>query len=189
MFVSYAFFTIWSLLTFFVFVIWLKIDLDYFLIGLYRLGIPIPLGGTSNHFRTGVLRDLGGWDPYNVTEDADLGIRLEKNGHRVAIVNSTTWEEANVHYGNWIRQRSRWLKGHMQTTVVHMRNPVRLVREVGLVGFFGFIFFVGGPCFIALVNPVLWALVTISVGLKPKIIVDSVPVFYSHLAMGNLVIG
>lgn len=115
---------------------------DYFLTGLYRLKIPIPLGGTSNHFRTSVLNELGGWDPYNVTEDADLGIRLEKNGHRVAVMNSTTWEEANTQLGNWIRQRSRWMKGHMQTFLVHTRNPLELYRQIGPVGFFGFCFFV-----------------------------------------------
>lgn len=162
---------------------------DFFLIGLYKLGVPIPLGGTSNHFRTAVLRDLCGWDPYNVTEDADLGIRLEKMGHRVAIVNSTTWEEANLKVGNWVRQRSRWLKGHMQTFLVHMRNPVRLFRDIGPVGFFGFIFFIGGPCIVALLNPLLWALVLWSSFVDTSRHADYLPDYLLNLAAYNLIVG
>ena len=81
--------------------------------------MPIPLGGTSNHFDTEALRELGGWDPFNVTEDADLGIRVAARGKHVGVIDSTTFEEANRAYGNWIRQRSRWIKGYMQTTLVH----------------------------------------------------------------------
>ncbi|RZA07499.1 MAG: glycosyltransferase [Proteobacteria bacterium] len=162
---------------------------DFFLIGLYKLGVPIPLGGTSNHFRTSVLRDLCGWDPYNVTEDADLGIRLEKTGHRVAIVNSTTWEEANLHAGNWVRQRSRWLKGHMQTFLVHMRNPLRLLREIGPVGFFGFTFFIGGPCVVALLNPLLWALVLWASFSDTTVHRDYLPDYVLNIAAFNLIVG
>ena len=96
---------------------------DYMLPGLDALRLPIPLGGTSNHFRTAMLRQLGGWDPYNVTEDADLGIRASALGNRVQVINSTTYEEANKALGNWIRQRSRWIKGYMQTVLVHSRHP------------------------------------------------------------------
>lgn len=78
------------------------------------------------------------WDPYNVTEDADLGVRLIQNGYRVNVVNSTTFEEANVSIPNWIRQRSRWLKGYMQTWLVHMRDPVHLYRSTGFKGFGAF---------------------------------------------------
>lgn len=117
---------------------------DVFLPGLHRLGIPIPLGGTSNHFKTEALRTVGAWDPYNVTEDADLGVRLSQVGYRVGVINSTTLEEANCQVGNWIRQRSRWIKGYMQTWLVHMRDPVSLYRMVGLKGFIGFQLFVGG---------------------------------------------
>lgn len=95
---------------------------DYTLAGLDKLRLPIPLGGTSNHFRTDMLRELGGWDPFNVTEDADLGIRASARGFRVAVVNSTTFEEANMAVGNWLRQRSRWIKGYMQTVLVHTRH-------------------------------------------------------------------
>jgi cellulose synthase/poly-beta-1,6-N-acetylglucosamine synthase-like glycosyltransferase len=76
----------------------------------------MPLGGTSNHFRTSVLREIKGWDPFNVTEDADLGIRLSRLGMRVKTLDSTTYEEATNGVGNWLRQRTRWLKGYMQTS-------------------------------------------------------------------------
>lgn len=105
---------------------------DYMLAGLDARNLPIPLGGTSNHFRTELLRELGGWDPYNVTEDADLGIRASAVGYRVSVVNSTTMEEANTSIPNFVRQRSRWIKGYMQTALVHARRPRALVREIGV---------------------------------------------------------
>ncbi|MCW8133955.1 MAG: glycosyltransferase, partial [Planctomycetota bacterium] len=95
---------------------------DLFLPGLHAFRIPIPLGGTSNHFDTKTLKDLGGWDPFNVTEDCDLGIRMARQGYRTEILDSTTWEEANCRVGNWIRQRSRWIKGYFQTHLVHTRT-------------------------------------------------------------------
>ena len=49
---------------------------DLTLPGLQKLGVPLPLGGTSNHFRTHLLRSLGAWDAFNVTEDCDLGLRM-----------------------------------------------------------------------------------------------------------------
>ncbi len=98
-------------------------------------GLPLPLGGTSNHFRTGILREVGGWDPYNVTEDADLGLRLARAGYRTGVIDSLTHEEATTQYPNWFRQRARWLKGFMQTWLVHMRNPVMMTRQLGAVGF------------------------------------------------------
>lgn len=106
--------------------------------GVMQLDIPIPLGGTSNHFKTDVLKKINAWDPYNVTEDADLGVRLYKEGYKTAIVDSRTWEEATSRVGNWIRQRSRWIKGYMQTWLVHMRNPVQLWRDLGAKGFLAF---------------------------------------------------
>jgi cellulose synthase/poly-beta-1,6-N-acetylglucosamine synthase-like glycosyltransferase len=128
---------------------------DYMLPGLDTLDIPIPLGGTSNHFRIDALRELGAWDPFNVTEDADLGVRAYAKGYKVAIVNSTTYEEANNEPINWIRQRSRWIKGYMQTYLVHMRNPVRLWKKVGWKGFLGFNFFVGATPVTFLIYPIL----------------------------------
>jgi glycosyltransferase XagB len=131
---------------------------DLLLPGLEALRIPIPLGGTSNHFRTDVLRELLAWDPYNMTEDADLGVRMTQKGLTVQVVNATTYEEANTRIGNWIRQRSRWIKGYMQTYLVHMRHPIKLYRGLGPIGFWGFQFFIGGTVFCVLLNPVLWLL-------------------------------
>jgi len=91
---------------------------DFLLPGLDRLHIPMPLGGTSNHFKVDALRAIYGWDPFNVTEDADLGIRLARLGLRVKTLDSTTYEEATNTAGNWLRQRTRWLKGYMQTWLV-----------------------------------------------------------------------
>ncbi len=101
---------------------------NYLLPGLDRLKLPIPLGGTSNHFRTAYLRTLGGWDPFNVTEDADLGIRASAHGMTAGVINSTTFEEANSRYWNWIRQRSRWIKGYLQTSLVYNRHPKDVER-------------------------------------------------------------
>lgn len=114
---------------------WFSIEYEhwfrYMLPSLGRRGCPLPLGGTSNHIRTEVLMSLGGWDAFNVTEDADLGIRLARSGYRTGVLDSITLEEANSDPINWLRQRSRWYKGYLQTFLVHMRQPRELVREVG----------------------------------------------------------
>ena len=128
---------------------------DYMLPGLDRLNIPIPLGGTSNHFKFDKLMELGGWDGFNVTEDADLGLRAYAKEYKVTVLESTTFEEANNDYFNWIRQRSRWIKGYMQTYLVHMRHPIELYKKIGWRGFFGFQFFIGGTFFTFLVYPLL----------------------------------
>jgi glycosyltransferase XagB len=125
---------------------------------LERLGMPIPLGGTSNHFKIAVLRELHGWDPFNVTEDADLGMRLGQKGYRVGVVDSTTYEEASCRTRQWIGQRSRWMKGYMQTVLVHTRRPLYLIRAAGLMGFLGFVFFIGGTVIAGLFNPIFWVL-------------------------------
>jgi cellulose synthase/poly-beta-1,6-N-acetylglucosamine synthase-like glycosyltransferase len=129
---------------------------DLVLPGLERLGIPVPLGGTSNHFRIDVLRELHGWDPFNVTEDADLGIRITQKGYRVGVVDSTTFEEASCQAAQWIRQRTRWIKGYMQTFLVHMRRPGHMFRTTGLLGLLGFIFFIGGTVLSGILNPIFW---------------------------------
>ena len=131
---------------------------DYMLPGLDTLDIPIPLGGTSNHFKLDNLIELGAWDPFNVTEDADLGVRAYAKGYKIAIVNSTTYEEANNEPFNWIRQRSRWIKGYMQTYLVQMRDPVALWKKVGWKGFLGFNFFIGATPLTFLVYPFLLAI-------------------------------
>ncbi len=130
---------------------------DVLLRGFQRLGLPIPLGGTSVYFRRSALRDLGGWDAHNVTEDADLGMRLARRGLRTAVIRSTTEEEANCRVLPWIRQRSRWLKGYLLTWLCHMREPRRLWRELGPVGFLGLnVLFLGGAV-TYLAMPLFWA--------------------------------
>lgn len=112
---------------------------DSMLPGLERSGIPLPLGGTSNHFVTTLLKEIGAWDPWNVTEDADLGLRAAVEGYRVGVINSTTWEEACSQVPAWIRQRTRWIKGYMLTAAVNTRNSIRYVRCTGLAGSIGFL--------------------------------------------------
>ena len=129
---------------------------DLMLMGLSILGAPVPLGGTSNHFRTEDLRKLGGWDAYNVTEDCDLGMRIAIAGYQTVVIDSTTWEEANSQLQNWIRQRSRWMKGYIQTYLVHMRNPVKLFQKFGIKKFLSFQLIVGGAPLILLCAPLLW---------------------------------
>ena len=131
---------------------------DLQLPGLSALGAVIPLGGTSNHFRTAVLRELLGWDAYNVTEDCDLGVRLCRAGYATAMMDSTTWEEACSSVPFWIRQRTRWIKGYIQTWFVHMRRPFRLLRDLGPRNFLHFQMLVGGGTLAALLNPVFWTL-------------------------------
>jgi glycosyltransferase XagB len=97
--------------------------------GLARLGMPVPLGGTSNHFRTDVLRRLGGWDAWNVTEDADLGMRTRALGYDVQVIDSVTWGEAPTRVRPWVRQRTRWFKGFLLTHLVHTRQPLRTWRS------------------------------------------------------------
>ena len=128
---------------------------DLVLTGLQTLNTSIPLGGTSNHFRTADLIELEGWDPFNVTEDCDLGIRLFKKGYSTAIIDSVTLEEANSSVPNWLRQRSRWIKGYMQTYLVHMRHPVQFAREFGVHALI-FQLNVGGKISFMLINPFLW---------------------------------
>lgn len=98
---------------------------------LSRLGHPLLLGGTSNHFRTHALTSAGGWDPFNVTEDADIGYRLARDGWKSAMIAPPTYEEAPVRLWQWLRQRTRWIKGHIQTWAVLMRDPARTAREMG----------------------------------------------------------
>jgi cellulose synthase/poly-beta-1,6-N-acetylglucosamine synthase-like glycosyltransferase len=131
---------------------------DFMLPGFQRLGVPICLGGTSNHFKTDVVRELDGWDAYNVTEDADLGLRIAKKGLRTIMLDSTTFEEANTRIDNWIRQRSRWMKGYMLTYMVHMRRPLSLYRATSFWGFAGIQLFVAGNFVGNLINPPLWGI-------------------------------
>lgn len=133
-----------------------------------RLGLPIPLGGTSNHLRVSALQKAGGWDAFNVTEDADLGIRLAYFGYRTRMLPSLTLEEAPVQLVPWLKQRTRWIKGYIQTWLVFMRAPQELKIRLGLRGYYGFQFFVGAPALTFLLAPVFWAVFLIgALGLLP----------------------
>ena len=135
---------------------------DVLLRGFQRLGLPIPLGGTSVYFRRSALVTLEGWDAHNVTEDADLGMRLARQGWHCAVIDSTTHEEANCKVLPWIRQRSRWLKGFVMTWANHMRDPVQLWKELGAKGFLGLnILFLGGAV-TYLAMPLFWIALTLT---------------------------
>ncbi len=140
---------------------------DMQLPGLAALRAVIPLGGTSNHFRLAVLRELHGWDAYNVAEDCDLGVRLCRVGYATRMVATTTWEEACGSLPFWIRQRTRWQKGYIQTYCVHMRRPWLLLRELGVVGFIHFQLLVGGVIFSSLINPVFWVMALLWFAVRP----------------------
>ena len=111
---------------------------------LARLGLPLPLGGSSNHFRLSALRASGAWDPYNVTEDIDLAYRLARDGWRGAVIAPPTWEEAPITLRAWLAQRTRWIKGHIHTWLVLMRDPLRTAREMGAPAFWSMQLVLGG---------------------------------------------
>ncbi len=141
---------------------------DLQLPGLAALKAVIPLGGTSNHFKTRVLRELLGWDAYNVTEDCDLGVRLARAGYATRMLETTTWEEACSDLAFWIKQRTRWQKGYIQTWFVHMRSPWRLFRELGPLNFLHYHLLIGGVTFSALVNPVFWLMALVWFVFRPE---------------------
>ena len=128
---------------------------DLALPALQSISTTLPLGGTSNHFKSSALRFLGAWDPFNVTEDCDLGTRLFKEGFKTALINSTTYEEANSKVGSWIKQRSRWIKGYLQTYLVHMRDPVEFFEKHGVHALV-FQLVIGMRMVFILINPILW---------------------------------
>lgn len=162
---------------------------DYLLPGLFNLKLPIPLGGTSNHFDTEKLREIGAWDPFNTTEDADLGVRAFGKEYKVGVINSTTYEEANARVKNWIRQRSRWIKGYMQTFLVHSRNLSRLYKTVGLRGAFAFLFLIGGTPITFLVNPIIWFMFLLWLITKTTVYEPLFPGVLLHISLFNLLIG
>ena len=162
---------------------------DLFLPGLDATGAPIPLGGTSTHFRLDKLLELGAWDPFNVTEDADVGIRLTRAGYRTAMVDSVTLEEANSRVGNWIRQRSRWVKGYIQTWLVHMRHPVLLWRQLGPANFLSYQLVIGGTALTMLMNPIFWGLTSVWALTEAGLIRDVFPGFIYFMGATNLFFG
>lgn len=133
--------------------------------GLARLGLVVPLGGTTLFFRRAALETIGGWDAWNVTEDADLGVRLARHGWRTELVHTVTGEEANCHVWPWIRQRSRWLKGYAMTWATHMRHPVVLWRELGPRQFWGVQLLFLGTLSQYLLAPLLWSFWSLPIGL------------------------
>ncbi|MEH7826632.1 glycosyltransferase [Gemmobacter denitrificans] len=149
---------------------WFRIILP----GLERLGLPIPLGGTTLFFRRGALESLGAWDAWNVTEDADLGMRLARHGFRTELIDTTTFEESNCRAVPWIKQRSRWLKGYMMTYAVHMRRPGLLLRQLGWWKFAGFQVFFLTTLSQFLLAPVLWTFWAVPLGL-PHPVADALP--------------
>ncbi len=132
--------------------------------GIARLGLVLPLGGTTLFFRRTALESLGAWDAHNVTEDADLGVRLARHGFRTELITTVTEEEANCRFLPWVRQRSRWIKGYMITYGVHMRDPGLLRRQLGWRRFAGFQVLFLGSISQALLVPVMWSLWVISLG-------------------------
>ena len=156
---------------------------------LHYAALPIPLGGTSNHFRTDVLRQVGAWDPHNVTEDADLGIRLHKAGYRTAVMDSLTYEEANSDFVNWIRQRSRWIKGYLQTWLVHMRHPIQLRQQLGRRGFWGFQLTILGTPLMFILNPIYWLITSLWFMTHWGLIPHLFPPGIYYLGMINLLVG
>ncbi|CUH41101.1 Cellulose synthase catalytic subunit [UDP-forming] [Jannaschia seosinensis] len=138
--------------------------------GIARLGLVVPLGGTTLFFRREALEEVGGWDAHNVTEDADLGVRLARRGYRTEIIETTTLEEANASPGAWIKQRSRWVKGYIMTWAVHSRRPIRLWRDLGTRRFFGFHLLFLGSVLSPLLIPVLWSMAIIPFGIHHPIL-------------------
>ncbi len=166
---------------------------SFFLPGLVTLDAPIPLGGTSNHFRRKALRALGGWDPYNVTEDCDLGIRMFREHYQIKVLESTTLEEANSDFVNWVKQRSRWYKGYLQTFLIHLRSPRQVTNEIGVKGVSHLCAFVGGTPILAVLNPIFWILTIVWFVAQPDFVkaIFPAPVYYVALtlwAFGNFLL-
>lgn len=165
---------------------------DLVLTGIQSIKAPIPLGGTSNHFRSSDLRRLKGWDAFNVTEDCDLGMRLVKRGYQTAILNSTTLEEANSDLANWFWQRSRWIKGYMQSYFVHMRDPHNFWGDWRKPHIITFQLIVGGKVLSMLINPLMW-IITISYFVLRAQIGDFVDSFFPpvifYMAVFSLIFG
>ncbi|MGC1779061.1 MAG: glycosyltransferase family 2 protein [Xanthobacteraceae bacterium] len=162
---------------------------DVFLQGLAALQLPFPLGGSSNHFRTTALRKAGAWDPYNVTEDADLGIRLARLGYKTTSIPSSTYEEAPAHFAPWLKQRTRWYKGWMQTWCVHMRRPGRLLRELGVAGVITFQICFAANVIAALIHPffmvgLAYTLYALPTAWANTVMQNAAPIFATSLLSG-----
>ena len=159
---------------------WFRIILP----GYERLGFVVPLGGTTLFFRREAIEKLGGWDAHNVTEDADLGIRLARHGYRTELIRTVTDEEANCRFWPWVKQRSRWLKGYAMTWAVHMRNPRKLLADLGWWKFFGVQALFFGTLSNFVLAPLLWTFWSMPLGLHHPL-QDFVP-NGTFLALGAL---
>lgn len=141
-----------------------------FLPGLVRLGLPVPLGGTTLFLRRDAVMDVGAWDAHNVTEDADLGLRLARRGWKTGMLPSVTMEEANCRPLPWVKQRSRWTKGYLMTWLVHMRAPRRLLRDLGPRRFLAVQVLIVGSLMQGIATPVLWSLWLVAFGLPHPVL-------------------
>ncbi|MCV7302814.1 glycosyltransferase [Mycobacterium barrassiae] len=154
-----------------------------------ELRCVVPLGGTSNHMPTKVWRDIGGWDEFNVTEDADLGVRLARHGYRTLILDSITLEEANSDVVNWIRQRSRWYKGYLQTMMVHLRTPADLREKVGTKATLRLINMTGGVPITAAINLLFWFIMVIWVLGRPDFVTELFPPITYYICLALFIVG
>lgn len=159
---------------------WFRIILP----GYERLGLVVPLGGTTLFFRRQAIEKLGGWDAHNVTEDADLGIRLARHGYRTELIRTVTDEEANCRFWPWVKQRSRWLKGYAMTWAMHMRNPRKLLADLGWWKFFGVQVLFFGTLSNFVLAPLLWSFWAMPLGFHHPL-QDIVP-NGTFIALGSL---
>lgn len=163
---------------------------DFFLPGNQEMNSAITLGGTSNHFVAPYLKKVGYWDPYNVTEDADLGLRIFRYRLTTVVFNSYTLEEANSQLGNWLRQRTRWEKGFLMTLLVNLRHPLRASAEIGWWRYLQSLFSVASNFFLPLFNPVLWIVFAASfLPLLPSLALSVPSLPLKAIGLFNLIVG
>ncbi|HEX9503745.1 MAG TPA: glycosyltransferase [Patescibacteria group bacterium] len=163
---------------------------DFFLPGLQKIGSPIPLSGHSSHFRTNLLKKIGAWDPYNVTEDCDIGMRLHRIGFQVGVIDSVSKEEATPTMKSWIYQRTRWMKGFIQTSMVHLRHPQRFRREIGgWKNLFVFFITVPGMVLINALNLFYWILLIFWLFTRSQMVQSFFPGPVLYLSLSSFIIG
>jgi cellulose synthase/poly-beta-1,6-N-acetylglucosamine synthase-like glycosyltransferase len=162
---------------------------DHTLPAIAQGGGPFPLGGTSMHLRRSTLEQIGAWSADNVTEDCELGVRLQRLGYRTEMLASDTLEEANPDLINWVKQRSRWSKGYLQTWLIQMRHPRSLLSDLGLRGFLKFQVLVGAGPLTALLNPLLWLMTAVWFVAQPPLLRAIFPPFLFYPALFSLIVG
>ncbi len=164
---------------------------EWVLAGLSKLALTPPLGGTSNHFLTSAVREVGGWDKFNVTEDAEIAAALACRGYRIGMLDSTTYEEATAHICKADRQRRRWLKGYLQTGLVYTRSPLRTMRMMGARNWFSFNLMMIGTVVSFLLNPFFWGATIVYFATRTTVIEQlfPLPLYYTGVLLmiaGNL---